>query len=451
VADTPYDEAVAWDVQAEQAVLACCLTIPDAIPDILAKLRPASFYRPAHQLIYELIRDMFSRGDPVDMVTVLGKLMATGQLARVGNGEYLHELAAMRPVQPQALHYAATVADHALRRRISEAGTRIAGYGRLLDVPAQELATRALAATMELTGDLDADGARPLAELVPEAIDAIDANASSRPGGILTGFADLDALLLGLHGGQMVIIAARPGVGKSMLAVDTARSCAIRQGRPCLFFSLEMSRLEVVNRVIAATCRVNIHAMRAAALRGAKLAEEDWERIVLHYEDMARAPLWVDDSPMLTVADVRARAHRMKAAHGLDLVIVDYLQLMSSLKRTENRQQEVSEMSRSLKLLAKELDVPVVALSQLNRGLEQRQDKKPLLSDLRDSGSLEQDADVVILLHREDVHDKETPRAGEADFIVAKHRGGPTATITTACQAHYARFADMAPDIPAPV
>lgn len=431
------------DLQAEQAILGCCLYFQAAIPDILTALTAADFYRPAHQVIVETIRDMFSHGDPVDGITVNDRLTATGHSTKTGGADYLHTLIAARVPAQQALYYAGIVAEHALRRRITEAGLRIAGYGTLLDVPAQDLATRTLATAMELAGgDRDGGGARPIAELLPEALDEIDAASSRRPGEgrVLTGFGDLDELLHGLHDGQLIVIAARPGIGKSVLATDFARSCAITQGKPCLFFSLEMGRLEVVTRVIAATCRVNVHAMR-----GGQLAHEDWERIALHHGDITAAPLWIDDTPLLTVADIRARAYRMKAAHGLDLLIVDYLQLMSSLKRTENRQQEISEMSRSLKLLAKELSVPVVALSQLNRGPEQRHDKKPLLSDLRDSGAIEQDSDVVILLHREDAYERESPRAGEADFIIAKHRGGPIATITTAGQMHYARFASMAP------
>ena len=237
----------------------------------------------------------------------------------------------------------------------------------------------------------------------------------------------------------MVVIAARPAVGKSLLSTDFARSCAIQQGKTCLLFSLEMGALEVTTRIISAAARVNIHAMRSG-----HLAADDWDRIGLHLPDLIAAPLWIDDTVMITVADIRARAHRMRATHGLDMLIVDYLQLMSVPKAGQSRQQDVSEMSRQLKLLAKELDVPVVALSQLNRGPEQRHDKKPMLSDLRDSGAIEQDSDVVILLHREDAYEKETPRAGEADFIVAKNRGGPTATVTTAFQGHYSRFVDMA-------
>jgi replicative DNA helicase len=226
----------------------------------------------------------------------------------------------------------------------------------------------------------------------------------------------------------------------SALALDFARSATIRHGLPTVVFSLEMGRNEITMRLLSAEARVPMHIMRTG-----QMSDEDWGRLAKRMSEVADAPLFIDDSPNMSLMEIRAKCRRLKQRHDLKLVIIDYLQLMSSPKRTESRQQEVSEMSRSLKLLAKELQVPVVALSQLNRGPEQRQDKKPMLSDLRESGSIEQDADVVILLHREDAYERESPRAGEADLIIAKHRNGPTATVTVAFQGHYSRFVDMAP------
>jgi replicative DNA helicase len=257
--------------------------------------------------------------------------------------------------------------------------------------------------------------------------------------GVPTGFVDLDALTNGLHPGQMIVIAARPAVGKSTIGLDFARAAAIRHQLATVLFSLEMSRNEITMRLLSAEARVPLHHMRAG-----QMTDDDWNRIARCTGEVSSAPLFIDDSPNMTMMEIRAKCRRLKQRHDLKLVIVDYLQLMSSGKRVESRQQEVAEFSRALKLLAKELEVPVVAISQLNRGPEQRQDKKPLLSDLRESGSIEQDADMVILLHREDAYEKESPRAGEADFIVAKHRNGPTATITVAFQGHYSRFVDMA-------
>ena len=257
--------------------------------------------------------------------------------------------------------------------------------------------------------------------------------------GVPTGFADLDSLTNGLHAGQLIILAARPALGKSTLALDIARTASIKHSLTSVIFSLEMSRNEIIMRLLSAEAQVALHHMRAGSM-----SDNDWTKLATKMGSVSEAPLFIDDSPNLTMMEIRAKCRRLKQRHDLRLVVVDYMQLMTSGKRVESRQQEVSEFSRSLKLLAKELQVPVIAVSQLNRGPEQRTDKRPMLSDLRESGSLEQDADMVILLHRDDAYERESPRAGEADFIVAKHRNGPTSTITVAFQGHYSRFVDMA-------
>ncbi len=274
-----------------------------------------------------------------------------------------------------------------------------------------------------------------------EALTEIEA-ISNRDGemvGVPTGFTDLDSLTNGLHPGQLVMIAARPSLGKSTVALDLCRTASIKHGLTSVIFSLEMSRNEIVMRLLSAEAQVPLQHMRSGTM-----SESDWSKLAGKMGAVSDAPLFIDDSPNMNLMEIRAKCRRLKQRHDLRLVVVDYLQLMSSGKRVESRQQEVSEFSRSLKLLAKELDVPVIAISQLNRGPEQRQDKRPMLADLRESGSLEQDADMVLLLHREDFYERESPRAGEADFIVAKHRNGPTATITVAFQGHYSRFVDMA-------
>jgi replicative DNA helicase len=254
-----------------------------------------------------------------------------------------------------------------------------------------------------------------------------------------TGFVGLDELTNGLHPGQMIVIAGRPALGKSTAGLDLARSASIKHGLTSCIFSLEMSRNEITMRLLSAEARVPLHHMRSG-----QMSDDDWNRLARTMGSVSEAPLFIDDSPNMTLMEIRAKCRRLKQRHDLRLVVIDYLQLMQSGKRVESRQQEVSEFSRQLKLLAKELEVPVVAISQLNRGAEQRTDKRPQLSDLRESGSIEQDSDMVILLHREDAYERESPRQGEADFIVAKHRNGPTATITVAFQGHYSRFVDMA-------
>jgi replicative DNA helicase len=310
------------------------------------------------------------------------------------------------------------------------------------DGDADELVDRAQAEIYGVTERRVTEDFLPLSEIMPGALDEIEA-IGSRGGvmtGVPTGFADLDALTNGLHAGQMVVIAARPAIGKSTLALDLARAAAVKHRLATVLFSLEMSRNEITMRLLSAEARVPLHAMRTG-----QMGEEDWTRLARRMSEVVDAPLYIDDSPNMSMVEIRSKCRRLKQRHDLRMVIVDYLQLMSSPRRVENRQQEVSEMSRSLKLLSKEIDVPVVAISQLNRGPEQRNDKRPLLSDLRESGSIEQDSDVVILLHREDAYERESPRAGEADLIVAKHRNGPTTTVTVAFQGHYSRFVDMAP------
>ncbi|OLL70016.1 Replicative DNA helicase [Pseudonocardia sp. Ae150A_Ps1] len=279
-----------------------------------------------------------------------------------------------------------------------------------------------------------------LEELLQPTMDEIDAIASrgGQSTGVPTGFADLDQVTNGLHPGQMVVVAARPGLGKSTLGLDFARSCSIKNGMTSAFFSLEMSKSAIVMRLLSAEARIRLADMRAG-----RMSDEDWTRMARRMSEISEAPLYIDDSPNLTLMEIRAKARRMKQRYDLKLIILDYLQLMTSGRKVESRQQEVSEFSRQIKLLAKELEVPVMAMSQLNRGPEQRTDKRPMLSDLRESGSIEQDADMVVLLHRPDAFEQDDPRAGEADLILAKHRNGPTTTITVAHQLHYSRFSDL--------
>jgi DnaB-like helicase C terminal domain/PLD-like domain len=303
------------------------------------------------------------------------------------------------------------------------------------------MAWRRHPAAEPVTPDIVRVSTRPLAELLPGALDEIEA-AGTRGGqltGVPTGIADLDALTNGLHPGQLVVLAGRPGLGKSVLALGIARTAAIGAGLTTAIFSLEMSHNEITTRLLSAEARVPLYS-----IRNGMMDEAQWTRLAQRMTEVADAPLFVEDWPKMPVSRIRAICRSLRQQHDLRLVIIDYLQLMASPARAQNRELAVAEISRSLKLLAKELGVPVVAVSQLNRGPEQRVDKRPLLADLRESGALEQDSDLVILIHREDAYDPESPRAGEADLIVAKHRNGPTATVTVAFQGHYARFVDMA-------
>jgi replicative DNA helicase len=749
--DEEFGRTPPHDLAAEQCVLGGMMLSKDAISDVLDVIKSRDYYRPAHQLVHEVIMDLFGRGEPADAVTVAAELTRHGDIARVGGAPYLHTLIASVPTAANAGYYARIVRERAILRRLVEVGTRIAQLGYSGDGDADELVDRAEAEIYGVTDRRISEDYLPLAEIMPGALDEIEA-IGSRGGslsGVPTGFADLDALTNGLHPGQMIVVAARPAMGKALaldtalptptgwttmgavrigdqllgasgrpvtviaatdvlvsrpcyevvfddqtrivadaehqwvtttsadrrlaraaagpaavswaagvptsvrttreiaatlyrgdgtgpshavpvaeaidlppadlpiapyvlgqclglhsagsaatghgdllgrdtipleylraargqrsallaglldvagrvgacgdieltcgssrlaadareliislgyqcgtwqrrvwgsrtgaaaayclsfnttddvfrltrkrllhrqrrsatstpgtrqrmivevkrvpsvpvrcvqvdapdslylasrsmipthnsaLALDIARAAAVKAGLTTVLFSLEMSRNEITMRLLSAEARVPLQAMRTG-----QLGEDDWTRLARRMSEVVDSPLFIDDSPNMSMMEIRSKSRRLKQRNELKLVIVDYLQLMSSPRRVENRQQEVSELSRSLKLLAKELNVPVVALAQLNRGPELRTDKRPLLADLRESGSIEQDSDLVILLHREDAYERESPRAGEADLIVAKHRNGPTATVTVAFQGHYSRFVDMAP------
>ncbi|AHI02120.1 replicative DNA helicase [Kutzneria viridogrisea] len=443
MSEPSFDRQPPQDLAAEQSVLGGMLLSKDAIADVVEVLSPNDFYRPAHQAVYDCILDLYGRGEPADPITVSAELERRGELLRVGGAPYLHTLIATVPTAANAGYYAEIVSEKAILRRLVEAGTRIVqlGYSGSDGSDVAEVVDRAQAAIYEVAERRTSEDYSVLEELLQPTMDEIDAIAS-RGGqslGVPTGFTDLDAVTNGLHPGQMIIVAARPGVGKSTLGLDFARSCSIKHGMTSAIFSLEMSKTEIVMRMLSAEARI-----RLGDMRGGKMNDDDWTRLARRMSEISEAPLFIDDSPNLTMMEIRAKARRLKQRNDLKLVVLDYLQLMSSGKRVESRQQEVSEFSRHLKLLAKELEVPVIAISQLNRGPEQRTDKRPMLSDLRESGSLEQDADAVILIHRPDAWERDDPRAGEADLILAKHRAGPTSTVTVAHQLHYSRFADLA-------
>jgi len=582
------------DVHAEQSVIGGMLLSKDAIADCVEGLKGTDFYRPAHELIYDAILDLYSRGEPADAITVSDELTKRGNLVRVGGQAYLHQLISEVPTAANAGYYAEIVAERAVLRRLVDAGTKIVqmGYGQgggdVVDI-----VNAAQAEVYAVADKRGGDDYAVLGDVLEATVDEIE-HASGRSGemtGVPTGFTDFDNLTNGLHPGQMIVVAARPAVGKA-LALDTplptprgwttmgevavgdlvlgadgrsttvTRATDVMTGRPCfevefsdgsvivadaehqwlttvdsheivlttvqmlgrlsagvavsvsraqpegrstigavtigavtwkvtaigpvesvpvrcievddeahlylagesmipthnstwgldiarsaaikhnmatVLFSLEMSRTEITMRLLSAEASIQLQNMRKGTMR-----DEDWTRLARTMGEVSDAPLFIDDSPNMSLMEIRAKCRRLKQRNNLRLVIIDYLQLMSSGKRVESRQQEVSEFSRALKLLAKELEVPVIAISQLNRGSEQRQDKRPQMSDLRESGSIEQDADLVILLHRESMYERESPREGEADLIVAKHRNGPTDTITVAFQGHYSRFTNMA-------
>lgn len=434
------------DPLAEQNVLSAMMHDRDVIGDVCRILQPRDFYKPAHEAIFRSIIRLFTAGEPTDPISVSDELGRHGELARAGGPGFVHQCANTMPVGAVAEHYATIVRRRAVLRRLVEAGVRIADMGRGGEGDLAEIVDAAQSELFTVADQHADEDIVVVGDVVEGHLDEMQARAErgNELVGVPTGFADLDALTGGLRPGQMIVIAARPAMGKSTLALDFARYAAVHANLPTVIFSLEMDRSEILDRLLSAEARVPLHHIRSGTM-----TDDDWTRVANHLSDITAAPLYIDTSSNLTGMDIRTKARRLAQKHQLGLIVVDYLQLMNSgAGKAENRQLEVSEISRGLKTLGKELGVPVIALSQLNRGPEQRADKKPVVSDLRESGSIEQDADMVILLHREDAYEKASPRAGEADLIVGKHRNGPTCTITVAFQGHLSRFVDMTRDEP---
>jgi len=431
------------NIEAEESLLGAMLLSRDAITAAVeAHLDPAAFYKPAHGHLFDAILDLYGQGEPVDVVTVSEELRRKGLLEALGGRGTLLRLQAVTPASANAAHYAQIVGELALLRRLIAVAGEIAeeAYSQPDDVA--ETVDRAESLVFEVAQRRVAESMVPVLHTVTETLDELETlyGRSDVITGVPTGYVDLDHLLLGLQPSNLVVVAARPGMGKTAFALGAAVNVALETNRPVLFFSMEMGALELTKRVLASLARVPLRKLQTGDLN-----DTDWTRLHAAISRLSNSPLYIDDSAHCTVMEMRAKARRHKARHGsLGLVVVDYLQLMTSPRRSENRQVEVSELSRGLKILARELDTPVMALSQLNRQLEYRQDKRPMLADLRESGSIEQDADVVCGLYRDEVYNPESEHRGVAEVIVAKHRNGPTGTVRLAFQEQYTKFENMA-------
>jgi replicative DNA helicase len=427
------------NLEAEQSVLGSMLLSPDAIADVIEILSEDDFYKSAHTTIYEAIRSLYSRGDPVDAITLVEQLKRENRLSDVGGHLYVHEIVEQVPSPAAASSYAHIVADAALLRRLIRAGSDIVELGFAPTDDPRNVADKAEQRIYEVARQDEKEQVASLNELVDQAMMDLEKlqNRESPFVGVPTGFRDVDTLLSGLQPGNLIIVAARPGVGKSSLVTNVARNVVVDSSRPVAMFSLEMSRWEIGMRLLCAEARVPWDS-----IRNKRVGAEDWSRIAQAADTLHEAPLYIIDSGNVTLVDIRAKARRLAArSTGLGLIIVDYLQLMSHTRRVDSRQQEIAEISRGLKMLSKELQIPVVAVSQLNRDPERRQDKRPQLSDLRESGALEQDADVVMFIHRDD---SDPAKKGLADLIVAKHRNGPTDTVPLTFLPHLTQFRNHA-------
>jgi replicative DNA helicase len=435
-------------IEAEQAVLGGLMLDATAWDNVADMVRTRDFYRPDHRLIFDAVGALAGNGKPCDVVTVSEQLSRVGELENAGGLAYLGTLARDTPTAANVRAYAELVRERSLLRQLIEAGSEIAGsVFNNEGHTARELVDKAEQKVFEIAeaGFGGRDGAVPVRALLPGLIDKIDEWHSNPDSlrGLATGFADFDKITGGLRAGDLVIVAGRPSMGKSTLAVNMAEFAAVNPKRKAsvAIFSMEMPSEQVLTRMLSSIGGVN-----HGAIRSGRISDEDWVRITSATSQLSEAKIFVDETPGLTPTDLRARSRRIKREHGLDLVVVDYLQLMQVPGTKENRATEISEISRGLKALAKELSIPVIALSQLNRGVEQREHKKPVMSDLRESGAIEQDADIILLIYREEVYDKNTTKKGIAEIDIAKHRNGEIGTFLLTFQGMYSRFANYAPD-----
>ncbi|MFY9586095.1 MAG: replicative DNA helicase [Actinomycetota bacterium] len=430
------------NLEAEQSVLGSMMLSKTAIADVLEKLKPDDFYREAHIRICQTIIDLFGSGEPCDAITVPDELERRGQLESVGGRPYVHTLVSSVPHPGNAGFYAKIVGELATLRRLIDAASRISQA--CFDVPEdiEEMVNKAGELIYGVAAGRIHSDFRPIRELLTESMESLDRLAAHEGDvtGVPTGFRDIDARLSGLQPQNLVLVAARPAMGKSSFVMNIAHHVSLQRQIPCVVFSLEMSQSEIVQRLICSEARVDTKALRAG-----RINDVEWQRVSQAVGRLDAAKLFIDDTPSITMMEIRAKCQRLKRRGDLGLVIVDYIQLMTSTRRTENRVQEVSDISRSLKILAKELDVPVLAVSQLSRQPEQGGgDRRPHLAHLRESGALEQDADVVMFIYRDEVYNNDTPARGEAEVIIAKHRNGPIGTDKLAFLGQFTKFADLA-------
>ena len=428
--------------EAEQSVIGACLIDPDALEDACEKLLSEEFYNPRHKEIFEAILDLYRQKMPVDLVTVKSRLENRGTLESAGGMKYLSQVAAAVPNSVYASGYVKIVKDRALYRRFISMANRILQKSFSTEAPIDALSEDVEKEVYQILQKQGTSDFKQVKDVLLESFDEIEQTAKNggQISGIPTGFADLDAKLTGMHPSDLIIVGARPSMGKSAFGLNIVQNAAVRSGKTCAVFSLEMSAVQVVNRFLSVQSGVELNKFRTG-----ELEDRDWENLVEALGPLSQAKIFIDDTGGITMPEIRSKARKLKIEHGLDLIMIDYLQLMSGANRNnENRQQEISEISRGLKMLARELDVPIIALSQLGRGLEQRADHRPMMSDLRESGAIEQDADVVIFIYRDEYyHPDTTEEKNVAEIIVAKQRNGPVGTEKLRYDGQYTRFSNL--------
>lgn len=430
------------NIEAETAVLGCMLLDKEAIALAIEEIGGAeAFYLDAHRSIFSVIIELYDENEAVDMVTIIEKLRKQGTLEKVGGASRIAELTNSIPTSANIAHYAGIVKEKYLLRSLIEAATHIITEGYDPSTDAEGILDRAEKLIFEITSSSKREmHVSAMKDIVKESIETIDKLYQRKENitGIPSGFHDFDVMTAGLQKSDFIVLAGRPSMGKSALAISMMEYAGIVEKIPCAFFSLEMSKDQLAQRMLCSQAGVNAHKVRTGFF-----SQSDWPKLVGAAGKLSEAPIYIDDTPGISVLELRAKARRLKAKHDIQLVIIDYLQLMQGGSRAENRQQEISEISRSLKALARELDVPVIGISQLSRAVEQRSDHRPMLSDLRESGAIEQDADVVVLLLREEYYNPTEENKGIAEVIIAKQRHGPVGSVNLAFLSEFTKFSNL--------
>jgi len=440
VSDLYLDRVPPQNIEAEESVLGAIFLSKEALITAMELLRPEDFYKTSHQRIFNTMLALYERGEPVDLVTVTADLQDQKVLEETGGVVYLTSLASSVPTAANIEYYAKIVEEKSLLRRLIRTATKIANDGYSREDEVGEIIADAEKYILEIAQNRNSGGFIPIRDALMETYERIEF-LSQRKGditGIPSGYPDLDKMTAGFQRSDLIILAARPSVGKTAFALNVAQNVAARANETVAIFSLEMSASQLVQRMICAEGNLDASRMRSGGLE-----EDDWQKLTMAIGTLAKAPVYIDDTPGITVQDIRAKCRRLQTEKGLGLILIDYLQLIQGRGKGDNRQQEVSEISRTLKGIARELNVPIIALSQLSRSVEQRQDKRPMMSDIRESGSIEQDADIVAFLYRDDYYDKETEAKNIIEIIIAKQRNGPTGTVELVFLKEFNKFVSL--------
>ena len=430
------------DVEAEQAVIGSMLTDRDAVISAIEVLKEEDFYREDNKTIYEAILNLYNRSEPIDIITLKAELTSMGMFDKIGGLEYIVGLPEKVPTTANVEKYISIVKEKSELRRLIKAANEIIEQGYHPTENIDDIMNSAEKKIFNIMQDKDQKSYSPIKDVLIDAFTELEQlyNQKQHITGVPTGFIDLDYKTAGLHNSDLILIAARPAMGKSAFALNIATNAALKAKVPAVLFSLEMSKEQMVNRILCSEAMVDSNKVRTG-----KIDDDDWIKLADTMGDLSEAPIYIDDTPGISINEIRAKCRKLKLEKNIGLVVIDYLQLVqgSSKRAQGSREQEISEISRSLKILAKEINVPVIALSQLSRAPEQRPDHRPMLSDLRESGAIEQDADIVMFLYRDDYYNEDSEDKGLAEVIVAKHRAGSTGTVKLVWLGNYTKFANM--------